>query len=174
MDYRRIFFDPQGRIGPRMFGQAYVLLTGAMLVITVLSLVATPGAGILQYALVFPYICVFGKRLHDAGLSAWIWLLCLLGYFFINVVGSAMLMPMLAPDAFAIQAEIQEQMQSSGLNAAMEELARRAPEIAQSSALVNVVSLLISSAIIGFAVFSLRSDPKPNRYGPPTIGGGRP
>lgn len=174
MDFRSVFFDPQGRIGPRTFGQGYVLLTGVMLVVTVLSLVAAPGMAILQYALVFPYICLFGKRLHDAGLSAWLWLVFLLGYFLINVVASAILMPVLAPETHAIQLEVQEVMVENGLNAGMEELARRAPEIAQTSALVNVVVLLIASAITGFAAYSLRSDPNTNRHGPPTTGGRHP
>ena len=56
------------------------------MVITVLSSVASPGLGILQYALVFPYVCLFGKRLHDAGLSAWLWLGFLLGYGFLSMV----------------------------------------------------------------------------------------
>ncbi|KCZ95982.1 hypothetical protein HHI_04387 [Hyphomonas hirschiana VP5] len=174
MDFRHVFFDPKGRIGPRTFGQGYVLLTGAMLVVTVLSLIASPGAGILQYALVFPYICLFGKRLHDAGLSAWLWLVFLLGYFLINVVASAILVPILAPETQAIQLEVQKVMEANGLNAGMEELARRAPEIAQSSALVNVIVLLIASAIVGFVAYRLRSDPQPNRHGPPTLRGNRP
>ena len=37
MDFRHVFFDPKGRIGPRTFGQGYVLLTGLMLVVTVLA-----------------------------------------------------------------------------------------------------------------------------------------
>lgn len=174
MDFRRVFFDPQGRIAPRAFGQGYVLLTGAMLLVTVLSVVASPGIGILQYALVFPYICLFSKRLHDAGMSAWLWLVFLMGYFLVNLIASAILMPLLAPETHEIQLEIQKVMEEGGLNAGMEELARRAPEIAQTSALVNVAVLLIASAIIGFAAYSLRSDPKPNRHGPPTLGGGRP
>ncbi len=74
MDFRSLFLDPQGRLAPRPFARGFILLTGAMMVITVLSSVASPGLGILQYALVFPYVCLFGKRLHDAGLSAWLWL----------------------------------------------------------------------------------------------------
>lgn len=174
MDYRLLFFSPQGRIAPRTFGQAYIVLTGLMLVITVLSLVLTPGFGILQYALVFPYICVFAKRLHDAKLSAWLWLLFLAGYFLINVITSAVLMPVLAPETFAIQMEVQKVMETGGLGAGMEELSRRAPEIARSSALVNVVSLLLASAITGLIAYSLRSDPNPNRYGPPMSGRGGP
>lgn len=174
MDFRRVFFDPQGRIGPRVFGQGYILLTGVMLVVTVLSVVVSPGVAILQYALVFPYICLFGKRLHDAGQSAWLWLVFLMGYFLINVVASAILVPVMAPETHAIQLEVQKVMEAGGFNAGMEELARRAPEIAQSSALVNVAVLLIASAIVGFAAYSLRSDPNTNRHGPPTLRGDRP
>ena len=174
MDFRSLFFDPQGRISPRAFGQGYVLLTGALLMITVFSIVVSPGFGILQYVLVFPFVCIFSKRLHDAALSAWLMLLFLLGALIVNVISTAILMPALAPDAYAIQMEAQEMMTTSGMNAGMEHMLEHAQEIVRSSALVNVVSLLVSSAITGFAAYSLRSDPKTNRHGLPTTGGGRP
>ncbi|MGE6699540.1 DUF805 domain-containing protein [Hyphomonas sp. NPDC076900] len=170
MDFRQIFFDPQGRISPRTFGQAYVLLTGALLMITVVSIVVSPGFGILQYVLVFPFVCVFSKRLHDAALSAWLMLLFLLGALIINVISSAILMPVLAPEAYAIQMEAQTLITTDGMNAGLEHLLDHAQEIVRSSALVNVVSLLVSCAITGFTAFVLRSDPKPNRFGPPTTG----
>lgn len=174
MDFRTLFFEPKGRIGPRSFGQGYILLTGAMLVITALGVTVWPQAAVLQYALVFPYICVFGKRLHDAGQTAWLWGLFLAGYFVISLVASAALLPSLAPEAYAIQLEMQELWEEQGFDAAMQALSQRAPEVARSSATVNIISLLIASAITGFVAFRLPSDPRPNRHGPPTTGGPMP
>lgn len=171
MDFRFLFLEPQGRLAPKPFGRGLVLLTGAGMMISVLTAVVSPGLNVLQYALVFPYICLFGKRLHDAGLTAWLWIAFLAGLGFLNMFLSAMLLPALSPGAFAIQVEVQETMQTAGFTAAFEELALRAEEYARLSAVTTLAAFLISSAITGFAAFRLRSDPKPNRHGPPTLGG---
>ena len=171
MDFRFLFLEPQGRLAPKPFGRGLVLLTGAGMMISVLTAVVSPGLNMLQYALVFPYICLFGKRLHDAGLTAWLWIAFLAGLGFLNMFLSAILLPVLSPGAFAIQVEVQETMQTAGFTAAFEELALRAEEYARLSAVTTLAAFLISSAITGFAAFRLRSDPKPNRHGPPTLGG---
>ena len=171
MDFRFLFLEPQGRLAPKPFGRGLVLLTGAGMMISVLTAVVSPGLNMLQYALVFPYICLFGKRLHDAGLTAWLWIAFLAGLGFRNMFLSAILLPVLSPGAFAIQVEVQETMQAAGFTAAFEELALRAEEYARLSAVTTLAAFLISSAITGFAAFRLRSDPKPNRHGPPTLGG---
>ena len=171
MDFRFLFLEPQGRLAPKPFGRGLVLLTGAGMMISVLTAVVSPGLNVLQYALVFPYICLFGKRLHDAGLTAWLWIAFLAGLGFLNMFLSAILLPVLSPGAFAIQVEVQETMQTAGFTAAFEELALRAEEYARLSAVTTLAAFLISSAITGFAGFRLRSDPKPNRHGPPTLGG---
>jgi uncharacterized membrane protein YhaH (DUF805 family) len=171
MDFRFLFLEPQGRLAPKSFGRGFVLLTGACMMISVLTAVVSPGLNVLQYALVFPYICLFGKRLHDAGLTAWLWIAFLAGLGFLNMFLSAILLPLLSPGAFAIQVEVQETMQAAGFTAAFEELALRAEEYARLSAVTTLAAFLISSAITGFAAFRLRSDPKPNRHGPATLGG---
>lgn len=167
MDFVPLFLDPQGRLAPRRFGQAYILLTAAMLFITALIALTGPGIAILQYALVFPYICVFGKRLHDAGLSAWLWLAFLAGYFVINMIVTMVFMPGLAPEAYAIQQEVQVIMQEKGLSAGMEETARRTPEITRLTGHISVLAFLAGSAITGFTAYKLKSDPSVNRFGPP-------
>lgn len=168
MDFRSLFLEPQGRLAPRPFARGFVVLTGAMVIVTVLSAVVSPGLGILQYALVFPYLCLFGKRLHDAGLSAWLWLGFLVGSGIINMIFSMMFLPVLSPAAFAMQAEMQELMQAQGMSAALEALAGRAQEYARLSAVTTIASFLVASALTGYAAFRMRSDPKPNRHGPPT------
>lgn len=170
MDFRFLFLDPQGRLAPKPFARGFILLTGAMLLITVLSSVLSPGLNILQYTLVFPYLCLFGKRLHDAGLSAWLWLAYLAGFSVLNMFLSALLLPMLSPQAYAVQSEIQKLMEVEGFTAAFEALAERAPEYARLAGVTTAAGFLISSALTGFAAYRMRSDPERNRYGPPTDG----
>lgn len=171
MDYRFLFLEPQGRLAPLPFARGFVLLTGAMMVITTLTAVASPSLGILQYALLFPYICLFGKRLHDAGLSAWLWLAFLAGFGFFSMFLSAILLPVLSPQAFAVQSEVQTIMAEQGFAAALESLTGRAAEYARLSAVTTVAVFLLASGLTGFAAFRMRSDPKPNRHGPPASSG---
>jgi uncharacterized membrane protein YhaH (DUF805 family) len=169
MDFRFLFLEPQGRLPPKPFAQGLILLTGVFMVITVLSAVVSPGLGILQYAVVFPYICLFGKRLHDAGLSAWLWIVFLAGTGFLNMMLSAILLPMLSPQAYDMQVELQKIMETDGWTAFLEALTERGPDYARLSAVTSVATLLISSAFTGFAAYRMRSDPKSNRHGPPTL-----
>ncbi len=169
MDYRFLFLEPKGRLAPTPFARGLVVLTGIFMVITVLSAVVSPGLGILQYAVVFPYVCLFGKRLHDAGLSAWLWLVFLAGTGFFSMMLSAILLPVLSPQAYEMQAELQKIMEADGLNAFLEALTARGAEYARLSAVTSVATLLISSAFTGFAAYRMRSDPKTNRHGPPTL-----
>lgn len=171
MDYRFLFLEPQGRLAPVPFARGLVLLTGAMMVITTLTAIASPNLGILQYALLFPYICLFGKRLHDAGLSAWLWLAFLAGFGFFSMFLSAILLPVLSPQAFAMQSEVQDIMSKQGFSAALEWLTGRAAEYARLSAVTTVAAFLLASGLTGFAAFRMRSDPKTNRHGPPTARG---
>ena len=168
MDFRFVFLDPQGRLAPKPFAQGLILLTGAMMIITIVTAIGAAAFGPLQYLLVFPYICVFGKRLHDAGLSAWLWLAFVAAYIFFSAVLTAFLMPLLSPAAFLIQAEIQKVMETSGLTAAFETMSERAPEIARLSIVTTVAAFLLASGLVGFAAYRMRSDKTTNRHGPPT------
>lgn len=175
MDFRFLFLEPQGRLAPTPFARGLVLLTGVFMIITVLSAVVSPSLGPLQVVLIFPYICLFGKRLHDAGLSAWLWLAFLLGYGLVNLVATSAFFPVLSPQAYAMQAEVQTitvEVLKGGISPIqLEAYTERMQLFTRLSAVTSVASLLLSSALVGFAAYRMRSDPKPNRHGPPTLGG---
>lgn len=167
MDFRFLFLEPQGRLAPKPFARGLVLLTGAFMIITIITAIGAPSFGVLQYVLVYPYICLFGKRLHDAGLSAWIWLAYLLGFSVLNMFFSVLFLPLLSPGAYAVQAELQKAMETGGLTAGFELMAERAAEIARLSVVTTVAAFLVASALIGLALYRMRSEKTLNRYGPP-------
>ena len=70
----------------------------------------------------------------------------------------------------AVIAEVQKLMESGGFNAAFQALEARASEYARLSVVTTVTAFLLASALTGFAAFRMRSDPKPNRHGPPASG----
>ncbi|MFN3313347.1 MAG: DUF805 domain-containing protein [Hyphomonas sp.] len=170
MDFRFVLLEPKGRLAPSPFAQGYILLTAAMLIITIVSTFLIPGSAVLQYALIFPYLCVFSKRFHDAGLSGWLWLLALGVFLVLNSLLTILLMPGLSPDAWRIYAEVSELSQEQGMEAGMEALAQQGMELTRAAGLSSVAAFLITSAGIGFVVYRLRTDPRPNRHGPPPAG----
>lgn len=173
MDFRRTFFDPQGRASPRDFARGLILLTGVMLVIMTLTVIAGPQINVLQYALVFPYICVFAKRLHDAGQSAWLWLIFLVGWLVLNAVAGGILMQLMVPGAMELSTELVNAMMApEGVNQAV--LNEKVEEFSRLSAVPSILAFLIASGLTGYVAYSLRSDPDPNRFGPPTTGSRHP
>lgn len=167
MDVKYVLLSSNGRIGPRDFGRGLILLTGAMMIVQIAAGLVSPAFGMLQYPLVFSYVCVFGKRLHDGGRSAWIYLAFLAGYFVIATLASAILLPVLSPQAFSMQGEFQKLAQAGDFTAAIEEMAKHAQELARASILTTIASFLIASGILGLIGTRLRSDPSSNRFGPP-------
>ncbi|KCZ88839.1 DUF805 domain-containing protein [Hyphomonas johnsonii] len=170
MDIKTVLFNPNGRIGPREFGQGLILLTGAMMIIQILLALVSPAFGVLQWAIVFSYVCVFGKRLHDAGQSAWLYLAFLVGYFVVSTVFSALLMPILSPDALAMRGDFEKLAEAGDFAAAFEEIAKNAAELARESVVTTLVSFLLASGTLGLIAGRLPSDPSTNRYGPPPNG----
>lgn len=164
-----VLFNPNGRIGPRTFWRGIVVLLAVMIVLNVASAYAGPAGqalGILSLAAPYCYLCVYGKRLHDAGRSAWFFLLFFLGYLISEGVLQAVLLPFLSPGAAQLQEDMTLLMEQGQFMDALE----YAPAIAKESILTALVSLIATNALLGFIAARLKSDPGANQYGPPEGG----
>jgi uncharacterized membrane protein YhaH (DUF805 family) len=166
MDVAYVLFSPNGRIGPNRFARGFILLTGAMVILEALSAAVAPAFASLSFLLIFPYLCVFGKRLHDAGQSAALWLAFVAAYILLSAMITAVLLPMLAPEAMAIQLEVSERIQEGGLSAGMELMEARAPELRRLTGLPNLIAFVFSSAIVGYIAYRIKGTPGPNQHGP--------
>ena len=168
MDIQYVLLNPKGRIASRDFLRGLVLLTGAFMIVQVIGTFVLPALTVLVYPLIYPYVCVFSKRLHDAGQSGWLYLLFLLGYAIIGSIASALLMPALSPAAYEMNLEFQQALQGGGMAGVFSEMTDHADELGRKSALTTLVSFLFTSALLGFIGARLPSDPDNNRHGPPT------
>ncbi len=68
MDWRELFFNPNGRIGRRDFWFGFLCL---LVVSNLLHLVLFFGT-LASLALTYCWVCLFSKRLHDLGRSGWL------------------------------------------------------------------------------------------------------
>lgn len=165
MDMSYVLLSSKGRIGSRTFLRGLSVITAAFILVQIANTFISPMFGILFYPMVYVYVCLFSKRLHDAGHSGWFYLLFLIGYAVVTSVVSALLMPVLSPEAFALYAEF-----GNDLAAAMEALTENIQEFERLTALTSLASFLLTTALLGFIAERLPTDAGPNKYGPPTSG----
>ncbi|MCA8902541.1 MAG: DUF805 domain-containing protein [Hyphomonas sp.] len=168
MDIAYVLFSPKGRIGRRDFLRGIILLTGVSIIVQVGATFALPPLVLAQYVLIWSYACVFGKRLHDAGYSAWLYLAFLAGFVVLQVIVSNLLMPLLSPEVLPVQAELEAIGMTGDFAGMVQAMSERAPEIARLSALTSLAALLVTSAALALAGAQLKSDPHPNAHGPAT------
>ncbi|HBT36690.1 MAG TPA: hypothetical protein DEB52_11900 [Hyphomonas sp.] len=165
MDMRYVLLSSKGRIGSRTFLRGLTVITAAFMIVQVANTFISPIFGILVYPMVYVYVCLFSKRLHDAGHSGWFYLLFLAGYGIVGSIVSALLMPILSPVAFEMYAQF-----GSDLSGAMDALTENIQEFERLTALTSLASFLLTTALLGFIAARLPTDLETNRYGPPTSG----
>ncbi len=151
MDWRNLFLSPEGRIGQKDFWLGGLILLVIWLATPLLHIFA-PLAWLL---LLFPWVCVFAKRLHDFGKSG----LLILAPLVVGVVAATLGVIFGGMTVFS----------------AVWTYATGGGEPASWAALLGALGAML--AFLGIAalfkfVFILwvglsPGDPGPNRYGPP-------
>lgn len=175
MSLMQILFSPKGRIGPGAFWRGLIVLIGVGVVLTVGGAYG-PGpvqmiAGLLSIAIIYPYICVFGKRLHDSGKSAWLWILFAIGYIIVNQILVMILLPFFPgmPEVIAeTEARSAELMESGDFSLTL--FMELMTDQAQKTLVPSIVLSVLASLITGFFAARLFSYPETNQYGPPPGG----
>ncbi|MEL6324344.1 MAG: DUF805 domain-containing protein [Pseudomonadota bacterium] len=164
-----ILFNPNGRINASEFWRGLIVLIAASIVLNVASVYGPIALslilGLVSLLFIYPYICLFGKRLHDANRSAWWFLAFLAGAIIASFIGG-FLMQSVIPGQAEFTEEIEELSQSGDFNAVLE-LTR---EQSRSLMIPSIISSTVISLIIGWFAARLPSEPGPNQYGPPTDG----
>ncbi len=71
-DFQYAFFQSKGRMAQKPFWIGFAILFGVSFVGGMIGAVAPAIVLLLNLALLYPSICLYGKRLHDFGMSAWV------------------------------------------------------------------------------------------------------
>ncbi len=148
--------NPFGRIGPAKFRNAALVLIAVGAVISLLPAIV-PTMALWTYAsllLLYPWVVIWVKRLHDAGKSGKWFLAIFAAWFAIGATASYFISARFAPamPAKPNPAEVW------GLVAA------RMQAVAIPGTIASVVIALAFALIINE---ELKSDPQENAYGPP-------
>jgi uncharacterized membrane protein YhaH (DUF805 family) len=109
-DAKRILIGSSGTLGPKEFAQGLVAVVAASLVLQILSMI--PGLGIIfglaGLVLIYPWVCIFSKRFHDAGQSGWMTLAAIAAAIVLSIVLGMILNPLfgvpMAVDMSSMQA----------------------------------------------------------------------
>lgn len=163
-----VLFNPNGRIQANQFWQGVIVLVGFQIILGVLPLLGLDvpdAAGWITFLLIYPYLCVYGKRLHDSNKSAWMFLAFALLYVVISTV-ALFFTPGLS-DFVTQYMELAQEGDEEALLALADQFENDA---ANGLAIVGIISVLVSNFLIGFIVARMFSDPHTNQYGPP-VGG---
>ncbi|MEL6824659.1 MAG: DUF805 domain-containing protein [Pseudomonadota bacterium] len=158
-----LLFNPNGRIGRNRFWQGMVILTVAsVLVAAGFRMVSVPLV-FLHFVLIYPYICVVGKRLHDAGLTAWLSLLVWLGAMIVNQIVSGVLGRfMISPETLETYEKVMELLEQNEVDPAMEGMMI----VLRDTVPLVVVTTILVGAIVALALGAIRPEPRENKHGP--------
>lgn len=163
-----LLLNPNGRILKHRFWQGMVVLTVASVLVSAGSTMLSTTIGYLSLLLVYPYICVYGKRLHDAGLTAW-WVI---GIWVANMVVvfvlSLFLRPFFTtPETLSIEEEMSERMASGDFTGMLE----GAQILAEKMLPMNLTLTVLGNLVLAVAIGWLRTMPTENRHGRVPHGG---
>ena len=150
MDIQRLFLSANGRIGRGEFWTGFLILFVLGIVVHFI-----PGLGqLLAILLIYPWVCLFSKRLHDMGKSGWLQLIPYAVWIVAAVLGVVM------GGTAAVMA-----MAGGGHSA---DVAAGAGALAGA----GMVALIMCGALVVNLIFLLwvglsGSQPGDNAYGPP-------
>jgi uncharacterized membrane protein YhaH (DUF805 family) len=150
MDWNKLFFSADGRIGRQAFWIGFLILLGAGVVLGWIPLLGI----VVSLALIYPWTCLFAKRFHDMGKSGW--------FALIPIAAPAVLF------TIALAMGIGGIVSGAVLSDKVSEDAAAGPVLAGIGGALLFMSL-------GFLVWlggtiwagATPGDPGPNRYGPP-------
>ena len=150
MNWQSFFLTADGRIGRKDFWLGYAILFAAGFVAGMLPLVGP----LISLALIWPSVCIFAKRLHDAGRSGWLAAIP----FVIWTVGTAVAVVLM--------------FSTIGGAAFLAEETNDPRAVAAMFAGMGTIFLVALVGFIVYVAFLLwvgltQGDPAPNRYGAP-------
>ena len=172
-----LLFNPNGRIARNRFWQGMVILTVASVVVSSAALLVHPMFDFISLALIFPYVCVYGKRLHDNGQSAW-WVIAIwFGVVIIQIILFLILLfsvlpMMMSPEQKALWDEIMRLSEKGDTEEAMKGVEALLEQMQGLFHRTSLFVMVAANAAMALFIGFLKTEPRENKHGPvPTEAG---
>lgn len=160
---RSLLFSPAGRLAPRRFWQALVILTVASTLVVAGQVMLSSSVGLFGYFLIFPYICVYGKRLHDTGRTAWWVVGVLFATLTVQFVATLCLEPVFSTEEIeSVRSLVTDRFQAGDLAGMMQQGERLNALLLP----LNLLNTIIGNVVVGYLVGRLKGEAGHNQFGP--------
>ena len=159
-----------GRMAPSDFQKAGLVLIAISFVLA-LSPLVLPFAvatliSFLSLVLIYPWVCIWSQRLHDAGKSGWLFLAVLVLWIVLGLIVSQIVTKIAGGEAAQMMTAA---METGNPDAMMQATKATSQATALPTAVLNAI---VAFAMVFGGNALLKSDPQENRYGPPPGGEG--
>ncbi len=154
-----------GRMAPADFQKAGLILIAISFVLALTPLVlpvvlASLLTIIVGLALIYPWACIWSKRLHDAGRSGWMFLVVLVIWIVLGLIVNQIVATIFGGEAARMMVAA---METGNPDAMMQASKAATQATALPSAVLNAI---VGSGVIFAGNAILKQDPQENRYGP--------
>ena len=158
-----LYLSPNGRISQSTYWRGVITLFVVSAVLSVVSAFVSPFLGMLGLVVIWPWIVLHVKRLHDGGMTGWITIAVIVAAIVISFILGMVLQPLLGVNQAAIQEEINAVAASGDVGAIMDVT----KDLSKKQLPASLLQSALMTGIIGFGMSLIKSDPAPNDYGPP-------
>ena len=141
-----ILFNPNGRIRASEFWRGVIVLVGLQILLYLGIAYVSPWFILLYMPLFYPYLCVYGKRLHDSSKTAWIFLGFLVASIILGEILGNLLSGFSNIDQAAVSAQMEifvEEKNFGGIAALLQDTIRQ-------TLVLQFVSAIATNVIVGF------------------------
>ncbi len=160
-----LLFSPEGRISSAEFyrgGFILILIMTALSMVNLVSPEIGKVTGLLAYLLLYPWVVIWIKRLHEGSKSGWMFLVYLLLYLILGTIGILIVMIYFGDGNF-----MEMMMESIEGDLSEAELEAQMQGWAQSITLPAAISgILTSLATMFIGDKTIPIDENDNQYGP--------
>lgn len=157
-----LFLTPNGRITQSTYWRGVIILAAISIVLTILAAYVTPMVGILALLFIWPWIAIHVKRLHDNGKTGWLTIAVVVAAIIVSFILGAVVTPLLGGGVGNMEAEINAAAQTGDISAIME----MTRDMQKAQMIPSIVQTALMTAIIGFGMNMLKTEPADNQYGP--------